>query len=65
MSEGHYDIAFYSHDLKVIEKWYVKAYGLAENEPPLHEKNLYDKVMVIRKNEEYLESLEGHEPPQA
>ncbi len=58
MSEGHYDIAFYSHDLMLMEKWYVKNYGLADIEPPLSEKNLYEKIIVIRKNEQYLESLE-------
>ena len=62
MSEGgHYDIAFYSHDLKLMEKWYIKTYGLADKEPPAIEKDLYDKVVVLRKNEQYLESLEGFE----
>ncbi len=62
MSEGgHYDIAFYSHDLKLMEKWYIKNYGLSDEAIPPKEKDLYEKVVVLRKNEEYLESLEGFE----
>jgi len=62
MSEGaHYEIAFYSHDMKLMEKWYVKNYGLSDETIPPKEKDLYEKIMVLRKNEEYLESLEGHE----
>ncbi len=58
---GHYEIAFFAKDMKVMEKWYVKNYGLSDEAPPVYEKDLYEKIVVLRKNEEYLESLEGFE----
>jgi len=61
MSEGHYELVFFSQDLKLFEKWYIKNYGLSDEAPPAKEKDLYEKVIVIRKNEEYLESLEHFE----
>ncbi len=58
---GHYEIAFFAKDMKLMEKWYVKCYGLSEEKIPDDEKNLYEKIIVLRRNEEYLESLEGFE----
>ncbi len=54
-----YDISIYKDDLKLIEKWYIKYYGLKELEPPEDEVELFNKIVVLRKNEEFLETVEA------
>ena len=56
---SQYDVGIYKDDLKLIEKWYIKNYGLADKEPPEEDKELYEKIVVLRKNEDYLESVEA------
>ena len=56
---SQYDVGLYKDDLKLIEKWYIKNYGLADKEPPKEDKELYEKIVVLRKNEDYLESAEA------
>ena len=58
MSESHYNIAFFKEEMKIFEQWFIKIYGPAESTPPLSHQDLYDKVIVLRKNEEVLEGLE-------
>jgi len=58
MSESHYNIGFTGTELKLFEKWYIKAYGPSEDKPPEAEQILYRKAVVLRENEEWLESLE-------
>ena len=54
-----YDISLYKNDLQIIEKWYIKYYGLKDVDPPDEEKDLFEKIVVLRKNEEYLEQVES------
>ncbi len=56
-----YDVSLYKEDLMMIEKWYIKYYGLKDVEAPDEEKDLFDKIVVLRKNEEYLENAERYQ----
>ena len=56
---SQYDIGIYKEDLMLIEKWYIKLYGLKDGDPPSEDTELYEKILVLRKNEAYLESVEA------
>ena len=58
---SQYDIGIYKDDLMLIEKWYIKLYGLKDGEPPKEDTELYEKIIVLRKNEAYLETMEAFE----
>jgi len=58
---SQYDIGIYKDDLKLIEKWYIKNYGLSDKKPPEDEVELFNKIVILRKNEEYLETVEQME----
>jgi len=57
-SESHYNIAFFKEEMSIFEQWYVKLYGPSESTPPKTHQDLYEKTVVLRKNEEALEGLE-------
>jgi len=56
---SQYDVGLYKDDLMLIEKWYIKHYGLKDGDPPKEDAELYEKIVVLRKNEQYLESVEA------
>ena len=58
---SQFDLNIYRKDLQTIESWYIKLYGLKDVSPPKDEQDLFDKIVVLRKNEEYLEQEEGIE----
>ena len=58
---SQYDVGIYKNDLMLIEKWYIKHYGLKEEKPPKEDKELFEKIVVLRKNEDYLETMESFE----
>ena len=58
---SQYDVGIYKNDLQLIEKWYIKLHGLKDEEPPKEDKELFEKIVVLRKNEDYLETVEAFE----
>jgi len=62
-SESHYNIAFFKEEMAIFEEWYIKLYGPSEITIPEKHKDLYQKTVVLRKNEEALEGLEDEDEP--